>query len=62
MTKKAGRPRKRGEAATQRTLWVTDEGWNNFGAVAAKLGLSRSELMERIARDEDALMRMHCSD
>jgi hypothetical protein len=58
MIKKAGRPRKREQATKQTTLWMTEEAITSLDRVAALRGISRSELVERIARDEETLMRV----
>jgi hypothetical protein len=56
MTKKVGRTRKRDQATKQRTLWVTDDGWNNLGHFAENLGISKSELVERFVRGDGEVL------
>ncbi|WP_190697371.1 hypothetical protein [Nodosilinea sp. FACHB-141] len=39
-----------GEAKKRRQLLATDEGWEGFKALATSMGLSASELVERLGR------------
>ena len=39
-----------GESKKRRPVMVTDEGWEGFKVIAKRLGVSASELVERIGR------------
>ena len=47
-----GRPQNWGEPKKKRNISITETGWTGMKEVAQSLGLSISELIERIGRDD----------
>ena len=45
-----GRPMVHGQPKKRREVMVTDDGWEGFKALAQRLGLSASEVVERLGR------------
>ena len=54
MTKKAGRPRRYTEGKKQTGIWLTDDALSSIDTAATALGISRSELIERLGRKGEA--------
>lgn len=50
--KHEGRPPITGERKRNRTITVTDTGWQNAQSIASSLGMSISELVEKLGREE----------